>query len=178
MPHTEKVLESTTAFSGRIFHVDQNRVELENGAQSSREIVRHNFGGACVLAETDKGVWFVRQYRCPYDEELLELPAGKIDPGEAPEQCAARELREEAGMVADTLIPLGECYPSPGYVDEHIYMYAAQNPQPAAQQLDEDEFLDLVAIPLEKAVQMVLSGEIRDAKTQIALLKWAMTHKN
>lgn len=136
-----------------------------------REVVYHN-GGVCVLPLTDSGeVIFVKQFRYPYKEEVLELPAGKLNLGEDPFESAVRELKEETGAEAKKCTPLGRLYPSPGYCGEIITMYLAEELSFGEQKLDEDEFLDTVKIPFEKAVEMVLAGEIPDAKTQTAILK-------
>ena len=150
---------------------------LENGEEALREVVYHN-GGVCVLPLTDEGgVIFVRQFRYPYKEEVLELPAGKLNKGEDPFESAVRELREETGAVAEKYTPLGKLYPTPGYCGEIITMYLAENLVFGEQALDEDEFLDMVKIPFEKAVEMVLAGEIPDAKTQTAILKTKLLKK-
>ena len=160
MEHIETTIRSELVFSGRIFEARRDVVRLEDGRETSRATVTHRFGGACVLAQTDDGsICFVRQFRYPYRRSLLELPAGKLDPGETPEQCARRELEEETGLIADRLIDLGLC--------------AAEHPRPSRQKLDEGEFLSLEAYTLDQAVDMVLRGEILDAKTQIAVLKYA-----
>ncbi|MDL2237464.1 NUDIX hydrolase [Christensenellaceae bacterium OttesenSCG-928-K19] len=171
MDLTEKLLESKEVFDGKLLHVYRDEVSLPNGASSTREIVRHP-GGACVCAiDSDLNVAFVRQFRYAYGMEVLELPAGKLERGEEPYFAAARELREEAGLISDDMIPLGELFPSPGYTDEIIHMFLAFNPEPCGQSLDMDEFVKVEKIFLVDAVNMVLNGEIRDAKTQTCLLK-------
>lgn len=168
----EKLVESEEVYSGKLLHIYRDKVELPNGNQTIREVVRHP-GGACVCAiDGDLHVSFVRQYRYPYGMEMLELPAGKLEKGEEPYDTALRELREEAGLTAENLLPLGEAFPSPGYTDEIIYMYLALGAQSlGAQELDHDEFVNVEKIYLGDALSMVLRGEIRDAKTQICLLK-------
>ena len=171
MPHFEKTLSSKEIFDGKVIRVCHDSVELENGETALREVVYHN-GGVCVLPLTESGeVIFVRQFRYPYKEEVLELPAGKLNLGEDPFESAVRELKEETGAEAKKYTPLGRLYPSPGYCGEIITMYLAEELSFGEQNLDEDEFLDTVKIPFEKAVEMVLAGEIPDAKTQTALLK-------
>ncbi len=171
MDLTEKLLDSEEVFDGKLLHVYQDKVELPNGAESTREVVRHP-GGACVCAlDKDLNVAFVRQYRYAYGMDVLELPAGKIETGEEPFYTAARELREEAGLISDDFIPLGELYPSPGYTDEIIYMYLAMNSENCGQCLDMDEFIQLEKVYITDALNMVLNGDIKDAKSQACLLK-------
>ena len=171
MLHFEKTLSSKEIFDGKVIRVCHDNVLLENGETALREVVYHN-GGVCVLPLTDSGeVIFVKQFRYPYKEEVLELPAGKLNRGEDPFESAVRELKEETGAEAKKYTPLGRLYPSPGYCGEIITMYLAEDLSFGEQSLDDDEFLDTVKIPFEKAVEMVLAGEIPDAKTQTALLK-------
>lgn len=168
----EKQLSYEYIYKGRIIKIRKDTALLPNGATALREVVEHN-GGVCIAALTDENeLLMVRQYRYPYSEVVLEIPAGKRDSAdEDPLECGKRELREETGATAQKFIPLGELYPSPGYCGEIIWMYAATGLTFGDTDLDEDEFLNLEKIPLEKAVKMVLSGEIKDAKTQTAILK-------
>lgn len=131
-------------------------------------------GGVTVAALTDENeLMFVRQFRYPYSEVILEIPAGKLEKGEDPFEAGKRELREETGAIAENYIDIGKFYPTPGYCGEIIHMYAATGLTFTSLDLDEDEFLAPERIPLEKAVQMVLDNEIRDGKTQAAVLKVA-----
>ena len=176
---TEKQLEKNYIYKGKILNLRRDVALLPNGNTAYREIVEHN-GGVCIAPLTDNGeLIFVRQFRYPYMEEVLELPAGKRDSiHEDPEKCGIRELREETGARASKIIPLGELYPSPGYCEEIIWLYLATGLTYGKQSPDEDEFLELEKIPLEKAVDMVLSGEIKDAKTQTAVLKIKLLKDN
>ncbi len=170
MEHIERTISSEIIYKGRIITVTRDRAELENGAVVLREVVRH-CGGVGILAFDENGdVLFVRQYRYPYAESLLELPAGKLEPGEAPEICGLRELEEETGYHAEKLCFMGELYPSPGFLDERLYLFMAEELSCRSQRLDEDEFLSVERIPFKKAVKMCLAGEIKDAKTVAALL--------
>ena len=157
---------------GRIINLRRDTALLPNGNTALREVIEHP-GGVCVAALTDQNeVLMVRQFRYPYSEVVLEIPAGKRDHGnENPLECGKRELKEETGAEAQKFIALGELYPSPGYCGEIIWLYAATGLTFGEQNPDEDEFLTVERIPLNKAVDMILSGEIKDAKTQAAVLK-------
>lgn len=173
MKLTETRIDGKTIFDGKIIKVIHDKVKLENGETVYREVVRHP-GGVCVAAfDNQKNLYFVRQLRYPYGQVVLELPAGKLEPdrSESALEGGKRELTEETGMAASKYYDLGTLYPTPGYCDEIIYMYAAGGLIQKKQRLDEDEFLEVEKIPLDKAVEMVLSGEIKDAKTQVCLLK-------
>ena len=168
---TEKKLSSEKIFDGRILYIRRDTVELPDGAQSTREVVDHP-GGVCVLALDDEGrVLLVRQFRYPYEKVLTEIPAGKLEYGEDPEKAALRELREETGAVPGKFRSLGELYPSPGYCGEIIRLYLAQELTFGETALDEDEFLDVERMPFGELTELVLQGEIRDAKTIAAVLK-------
>lgn len=171
----EKQLSFEYKFKGRIINLRQDTVMLPNGNTAIREVVEHP-GGVCVAALTDKDeLLFVKQWRYPYMKETLEIPAGKRDrQGEDPLECGKRELREETGATAKNYIDLHPLYPTPGYINEIIYCYLATGLTFGKPDTDEDEFLHLIRVPLKKAVEMVLSGEIKDAKTQIAVLKVKM----
>ena len=167
----EKTISSESIYDGKIIKVKKDTVLLENDTHAFREVIMHP-GGVCVVPITqDNEVIFVRQFRYPYSRQLLEIPAGKLDAGELPLECGKRELLEETGCTAKEYKFLGELYPTPAYLDEIIYMYMATHLTYTEQNLDEDEFLEVEYIPLKKAVDMVLSGEIKDSKTQTALLK-------
>ncbi len=171
MDLTEKKIGSQKVFDGKLLQVFLDKVSLPNGNEGTREIVRH-MGGACILAiDEELCVTFVRQFRYAYDKVLLEIPAGKLEKGEDPKKAAERELQEETGLVAKELISLGEMYPSSGYTDEVIYMYLALGAEQQEQNLDNDEFIEVEKMSLNDAVSKVLNGEIKDAKTQISLLK-------
>ncbi len=173
MPHTEAMLESKEIFNGRVIRVTLDKVQLEDGTTSTREVVHHH-GGACVLPVDDDGnVTMVRQFRYALGEELWELPAGKLEAGEDPFEAAKRELSEECGLTADTYTELGVVYPTVGYDSERIYLWAAEGLHTVGQHLDAGEFLDVVKMPFAQALGLVMDGTIKDSKTQIALLKYA-----
>ena len=171
MAHFEKTLNSDTRFEGRVFTVTVDKVELENGRTSTREVVHHH-GGACIAALTENDeIYLVRQFRYAFGQELWELPAGKLEKGEDPFEAARRELGAECGLTAEHFVDLGPVYPTVGYCTEIIYCWAATGLSPCGMHLDEDEFLTPEKVPFDRAVEMVLSGEIRDGKTVAALLK-------
>ena len=172
MAHIEKTVDSKEMFRGHVIRVTLDTVELENGERSMREIVHHH-GGACVLAVTDADeVYLVRQYRYAQQEEIWELPAGKLEAAEDPFEAAKRELAEECGVTADEFIDLGVLYPTVGYDSEKIYMWAARGLHSVPQHLDEGEFLDVVRLPFAQVLGWVMDGTIRDSKTVAAVLKY------
>ncbi len=169
----EKTISQSYAYKGRIINLRVDEALLPNGKTAGREVVEHN-GGVCVVALTENNqIYLVKQFRYPYGEVIYEIPAGKRDGDEEPLTCGIRELKEETGMTAERFIPLGELYPSPGYCGEIIWMYAAVGLTAGECNPDEDEFLEAEKVPLEKAIEMIMSGEIKDAKTQTAVLKLA-----
>ena len=173
MAHTETMLESKEIFNGRVIRVTVDKVQLEDGSTSTREIVHHH-GGACILpVDADGNITLVRQFRYAFGEEIWELPAGKLEAGEDPFEAAKRELSEECGLTADYYTPLGEFYPTVGYDTEIIYMWVATGLHTTQMHLDDDEFLDVVKMPFDKALGLVMDGTIKDSKTQVALLKYA-----
>lgn len=176
---TEKQLSAEYIFKGKIINLRRDLAELPNGETAVREVVEHN-GGVCVAALTENNeLLMVKQYRYPYSEVILELPAGKRDSvTEDPLECGKRELKEETGASAERFISLGELYPTPGYCGEIIRLYAATGLSYGDQCPDEDEFLSVHKIEFEKAVEMVMSGEIKDAKTQTAILKLKLLKDN
>ncbi len=167
----EKTLERNTLYQGKIINLRRDTALLENGSTAVREIVEHS-GGVCVAALTGQNeLLFVRQFRYPYQQALLELPAGKRNPGEDPLLCGMRELKEETGAVGRDYRFLGELYPTPGYCEEIIYLYLCRVDCMGDAAPDDDEFVEVESIPLQKAVEMVLQNQIPDAKTQVLILK-------
>ena len=172
----ETPLTSRYEYEGKIIHLRVDDARLPDGAVAKREVIEHP-GGVGVLALTDEGeVLLVQQFRYPYGEITTEIPAGKRDRGEDPLETGKRELAEETGATADTFTPLGVIYPTPGYCDEIIHLYRATGLHFAEMHPDEDEFLNVVRLPLATLVERVMAGDIPDAKTQIAALKaWMLT---
>ena len=164
---------SRYVYKGRIINLRLDCAELPNGKSADREVIEHPGGVGVLPVDQNGDCLLVRQFRYPYMEETLEIPAGKRDKdGDSdPLSCGKRELKEETGAAAENYISLGTLYPSPGYTDEVIYMYLATGLSFGEAQPDEDEFINLCRIPLEEAVKMVMNGEIPDSKTQAAILK-------
>ncbi len=167
----EKQIDYEYKFQGKIVNLRVDNALLPNGAVAKREIVEHN-GGVCVAPlDSDYNLYFVKQFRYPYMEIVTELPAGKLEKGEDPFEAGKRELQEETGATAKRYLDLGKLYPTPGYCGEIISMYLALDLEFGEQNPDEDEFLEVYKIPLEKAVEMVMNGELPDSKTQTMILK-------
>lgn len=158
-------------FSGKVITVHEDEVLLSNDTTAKRECVDHP-GGVAVIGVDDNGyVTLVRQFRYPYKETIYEIPAGKLEPGEEPLEAGIREFREETGYIADEFFSLGEIYPTPGYTNEIIRLYGARGLHMEEQCLDEDEFLEVKKMKFEELISMIMSGEIKDAKTIAAALK-------
>lgn len=171
MDLTEKTLKQTYIFKGKIVNLRVDDALLPDGTTAKREVVEHP-GGVCVVPLTaENELVFVKQFRYPYAEVLPELPAGKLEYGEDPFLAGKRELKEETGATAKSYVSLGKLYPTPGYCGEIIHMYLAKGLTFGAQDLDSDEFLEVVRIPLEEAFQMVMSNQITDSKTQVGVMK-------
>lgn len=169
----EKNVSSELIFDGKIITVKKDLAELENGEIVTRELVVHP-GGVCVVPITENGeILMVKQFRYPFQEALVEIPAGKLEIGEDHREAGLRELREETGAICEKFEYMGVCYPSVAYLTEKIHMYLASGLSFEKQDLDEDEFLDVMKIKLEDALEMIMNNEIRDAKTQCAILKAA-----
>lgn len=168
----EVMVSSEEIFDGHVVHLFKDTVELPNGRLATRETVRH-IGAVAVVPLTDDGKVIVeRQFRYPLGCVITEIPAGKLDSkSEDRLEAAKRELEEETGYTADEWMNLGDYYPAAAYTDERISLYLAKGLHQGKRNLDEDEFLNILEVPLEELVQDVLSGEITDGKTQAAILK-------
>lgn len=170
MKLTETTVEKKYVYDGKILKVRRDDARLPDGKPCVREMVEHP-GGAAVLAEYDGKIAFVRQFRYPYGEEILEVPAGKLERGEAPVRTVERELSEETGLVADRFVSVGEIYPTPGYTNERLYLFRAEGVRCGESHLDEGEFLTTEWYTPEEALAMVRDGRIKDAKTVVLLLR-------
>ena len=170
--YEEKTISGETLYEGKVITLRVDEVELPDGNRATRELIKHP-GAVAIIAITDEGkIILVEQYRKALERILIEIPAGKIDPGEKPEITAVRELEEETGYGARDFTYIQSFATSPGFADEiiHIYLardlYQIENPAPG----DEDEFIGLLEVTLKEAEEMVTSGEIYDAKTAFAVL--------
>lgn len=168
----ENMTSSTLIFDGKVIHVYKDEITLPDGKPAFREYNRH-IGAVCVIPITNEGeVICVRQYRYAVGQVLLEIPAGKLDSkDEDPESAVLRELREETGAICKKLTYLGKYFPSPAILDEKIHMYLAEDLSFGDTDPDDDEFIEIVRIPLPELVEMVMNGEVPDGKTQIAALR-------
>ncbi len=168
----EKTIQTKRVFKGKVISLQVDDVLLPNGKESKREIVKHPGAVAVIALTADDRIVFVEQYRKPLERSLLELPAGKMEPNEAAEKTARRELEEETGYTTESLTYITSFYTSPGFADELIHLYYTDRliclKEPVA--LDEDEFVEVRYLTLEEAEQCVVNQEIYDAKTAYALL--------
>ena len=169
----EKMVSSQTIFEGRIIRVTLDQARLPDGTLAAREVVYHPGGVAVLALDKDNTVYLVKQYRYPIQQLLLELPAGKLDHGAEEDRLlgAQRELSEETGLEAAEWTYLGYTLASPGFCTEKLHMYLARGLTRKKQHLDEDEFLDVVAMPFDELARQVLDGTITDAKTVSTTLK-------
>lgn len=164
-----EIIDSTVVFQGRVFEVTVDTVR-EGEKTYIREVVHHPGSAVIIPAFDDGTVALVRQYRHPAVRYLLEAPAGTLQVGERPEEGAARELEEELGYVAGKLVKLSEFFVSPGFLEEKMWIYLATEMVQTQQQLEEDEIVEIVRIPVSQALEMITTGEIEDAKTIIGLM--------
>ncbi len=170
----EKQKSSRLIFDGKVLHLYFDEIYLPDGREAFREYCRH-IGAVCVVPITDEGeVICVRQYRYPLADVILEIPAGKLDSkDENPTDAVTRELREETGAVCKRLTYMGKYYSSPAILDECIYMYMAEGLEFGDTEFDEDEFIEMVKIPIDELVGMIMRGEVVDGKTQAAVMRAA-----
>ena len=172
----EEMIGSERIYEGRILDFEVDRVRLPGGVEAEREVVRHK-GAVVVLPLHENGrVELVRQYRYPPDEILLELPAGKLDPGEQPGECAKRELAEETGWQAGEIHELGSFFTTPGFSDEVLHAFVATGLEPAPDvEPDLDEAIEIVTMTVDEMLEACRAGRIRDSKT-LAVLLLAQLH--
>ncbi len=172
---TKAQIGSRRIYTGRVINLDMDRVRFPDGSSGELEIVRHP-GASAVLpflgnpAGTDPEVLLIRQYRYAAECYLYEIPAGRVNAGESPEACARRELLEETGCSAEQVLFLTSMYSTPGFTDERIHLFVASGLSRGETQREADEFIEVVTMPLSRALKMVERGEIQDAKTALGLL--------
>jgi len=165
----ENVVSSTVPYSGRAVRLRVDRVRLPSGRETSREIIEHPGSVGILPLLTGDRVLLIRQYRHAVGETIWEIPAGTMEPGETPVECAGRELEEETGYRAKSLKSLFECYTSPGYSMELMRVFLSRGLKPTERRPEEDEIISVEPVGRERAFRMIRSGEIRDAKTICAL---------
>ncbi len=167
---SEKLISSQLIYDGRVVHLYVDTVQLPNGKTAKRELIRHVGAVALIPFDADGNVVMVRQYRHPLGRILLEIPAGTLNPNEDPDVCAVRELQEETGYKPGHLERIGGIYLAPGYSSEYIHLYIATELSESRLAMDEDEFIEIVRLPLNEALKRIETGEIADSKTISALL--------
>jgi ADP-ribose pyrophosphatase len=160
-----EVIESQVVFRGRVFNIRKDKVRVTESRVFHLDVVEHRNSVTIIPLDSDGNLWFVRQYRHPVGGNLLELPAGVIEPEESAEECAYREIREETGMAAGNLREIGSFFLAPGYSTEYMYVFLATELDPDPLEADEDEFISIEKIPVEKALRMAKSGQIQDVKS-------------
>lgn len=170
LPH-EQAVSTKYVYEGKTINVRVDNVVFPDGKKSVREVCERVNAVAILPMDNDGNVYLVKQFRYAFGEELLEIPAGKMDKGdgETPLDCAVRELKEETGFTAGKIEPLGKIYPTPGFVTEILYLYLATDLTPGETDFDYDEYINLIKLPIEEVKQMIVRGEITDAKTIAAM---------
>ncbi len=166
----ESPLRKETVYEGHIVHLYLETMRLPNGREATLEIIRHKGAVAIVPVQDDGRIVMVRQFRLAAGRRLLEVPAGGLEPGEDPAECAIRELQEEAGFYPGKLTRLGGIYTAPGYTSEYIHLFMATDLRPSVLQSDPDEFLEVVTLSLDEVLGLIERGEVEDGKTIAALL--------
>ncbi|MFO8010060.1 MAG: NUDIX hydrolase [Dehalococcoidia bacterium] len=174
MVRGERVLESNPVYQGRMINLRVDSVELPSGRRTTREIVEHTDSVVVVAINAYDNVILVKQFRTAVGDSLIEVPAGKREPGESPLECAIRELEEETGYSAGNIEQLGGFYAGPGYSTEYLHLFLATDLKREESNTDDDEISDVLLVSLNEALQMIFSGEICDAKSVAGLLKIAV----
>lgn len=169
---TEKTLQTENIYKGKIISVQLDQVELPDGSKSVREIVKHPGAVAIVPFTKDGKMVVVRQFRKPLEKEIYEIPAGKLEQGEDPETCALRELEEETGYTPRKINFITSFYTSPGFANELLYLYEAEDLEEGKAHPDADEFVEMSEISLDEGLELMKNEQIHDAKTAFALIYW------
>jgi len=170
---SEKILSTKRIYSGRVVTLDLCEVELSDGQHQMREIIRHSGATALIALDNQNRILLVRQYRSASAQTMSEIPAGLLNAGEDPMMAAVRELQEETGYKPGKIESLGGFYTAPGYTTEYIHLYVASQLVESRLPADEDEFIEVDHVTLEAALSMIEQGDIKDAKTIVALLMYA-----
>ena len=170
MSERARRLHSRRVYAGKVLALDVDEVEEPGGVRAVREVVRHHGSVAALAVHADGTVVLVRQYRYAVDEELWELPAGRLDPGESAEGGARRELEEETGLAAERLEAMGVFYTTPGFCDEIMHLFRATGLRSVPPRPEADERIEVRSWPLEEAREMIRRGNVREGKTLVALL--------
>ena len=173
----EETLSSKVVYSGRVVRLRVDDIKLPDGRQTSREVVEHGDCVAVIPLDADGNVLLVRQFRKPVEKDLLEIPAGCIDPGEEPVATVRREMREETGYLPRKIEKLGGFYASPGYCTEYLHLYLATDLVPDRLQAEDTDSIELVRVPLSRIAGLVASGDICDAKSIAGLLLYLSLNK-
>ncbi len=169
---TEKTISTREIFDGQILKLRVDEIELPDGRKSTREIIEHA-GGVAIVPVTDQGkIILVKQFRKAVDAPILEIPAGKLEPGEKSEECARRELIEETGFAAGNLKKICSVYTSPGYSDEVLQLFLGKQLQYKGNNLDSDEFIEIKKLKSAEIIELIKQEEIKDSKTIIGILSY------
>ena len=163
-------LSTRRLYEGKVLSLDLDEVEEPGGVTAKREVVRHPGSVAALPVTPEGGLILVRQYRYPVDDTVWELPAGRVDPGESPEEAIQRELREEIGHRAERLERIAFFYTTPGFCDETMHVFRATGLVPDKAEADDDERIETVTVTLDRAREMIAAGELREGKTLVAVL--------
>lgn len=178
MSKSAKRINRKELYKGKIFTVAEDTIQFPNGSTTKWDVLLHD-GAAAVVPVTDQGqIILVEQYRCVADQGILEIPAGKLDPGEDPAVCAARELEEETGYKAREIKALGSIYSAVGFSDEVVELFVAKGLEEGTMNLDQDEYVKVRKYSLETVIDMIISGQIKDSKTISAIFMYKeISHK-
>lgn len=172
----EITISSKRIYEGKILNLRIDEVLLSNNKTSSREIIEHNGAVALIAINNDNQILLVKQFRTAIGKSLIEIPAGKLEANEMPATCASRELIEETGFKPEKLTKIMEISTSPGFCTEKIHLFLAEDLKPAYLQCDDDEFIEVITMDIDKAIEMIKTGEIVDSKTIIGLLYYKMNY--
>jgi len=174
MDQEEKTLKENLIYDGKILQLYNDEILTPGGKIAHREYINHHGGASVLPIDEDGNIYLVEQYRYAYRQLLLEIPAGKLEKGEDAKKCAIRELKEEIGAECKEIKDMGIVYPTPGYTNEPLHIYVATGLTFGDTNWDEDEYINIKKIPFKNALEMVKSGEIKDGKSVVAILRYAL----